>query len=127
MFGPNQSARPVGVRIPEGQSLESTNLPPLTLVHLVPLEMFGGQYSDETGRLRGGMFVKSGDDFYLVPNGEQWIGQLRPLSNKLLAQAREAYRRLVSPKDAGVPTEDTVDVIASEITKESSDGSQASP
>lgn len=117
MFQPQ--GRQVGVMIPAGQLTEEqrTNLPDLTIINLLPLEMFAAQYV-EGGRVVAGHFVKSGDDFYLDPNGRQWLNNLRPLSAKLKESAAEGYRKLKGAVPAELPTTDQVDIVAEEVAKD---------
>lgn len=114
----NTATRPVGVKIPEGQLSERTDLPSLTLVHLVPMEFLAAQYVDKSGKMVTGLFVKSGSDWYQAPNGEQWLAQFRPLSPKMEANAKEKYSKLTGKSDiTDVPLTDNVDVIAEETVE----------
>ena len=110
----NTQQRPVGVKIPEGQLAEKSDLPSLTLIHLMLLEFCAAQYVDKSGRKVTGLFVKSGKDWYQAPNGEQWLAQFRELSDKMLKNTLDKYAHLKGTDPADVPTEDNVDVIAGE-------------
>jgi hypothetical protein len=111
----NTQQRPVGVKIPEGQLSERSDLPSLTLVHLMPLEFMAAQYVDKSGKKVVGLFVKNGKDWYQAPNGDQWLSQFRALSPKMEENAKAMYAKNTGITDTtDVPLEDNVDVIAGE-------------
>ena len=113
----NTQTRPVGVKIPEGQLSERSDLPSLTLVHLMPLEFMAAQYVDKAGKKVTGLFVKNGEDWYQAPNGDQWLAQFRTLSPKMDENAKAMYAKITGvPDNADVPLEDNVDVIAGETS-----------
>lgn len=110
------SGRIVGVTTPEQLGRAPDGVPDLTVMHLKKLEFFGAQYT-ENGKVRGGMLVKDGDEFYLDPAGEQWTSRLRPLSDKLRKSAMDKYIALVGVDAKDLPMQDSVDVVAEEMTK----------
>ena len=112
MPGPN-AGRVVGVTIPNQDGRAPDGVPDLTVLHLKELRMFGAQYT-ENGKLKSGMLVKDGDQFYLDPAGGDWVNRLRPLSDKLNKSATDKFEQQqpLAPKD--LPIEDSVDVVAAE-------------
>lgn len=115
MSGTSASGRVVGVTIPEGQNTERSNLPDLTIVNLAPLEFFAAQYV-ENGKLRMGMYIKAGNVTYLDPDGERWVNRLRQLSDKLAKNFGVKYAQMHGVQPGDVPLEDSVDVVAKELT-----------
>jgi hypothetical protein len=110
------SGRIVGVTIPEQLGRSPEGVPDLTVLSLQKLEFFGAQYT-ENGKIRMGLLVKSGEDFYLDPRGDQWVGGLRPLSDKLKKSAMDKYIAVVGVDAKDLPIEDNVDVVAQEVSE----------
>lgn len=114
---PGQNAgRVVGVTTPEQLGRAPDGVPDLTVMHLKELRMFGAQYT-ENGKIRAGMFVKDGDEFYLDPSGGEWVNRLRPLSEKLSKSATAKFEQLQGITAKDLPMEDNVDIVATELTK----------
>jgi hypothetical protein len=102
------------VKIPEGQINERTDRPDLTISHMLPMEFFAAQYV-EANKLKSGLFVLSGGQFYLAPSGAEWLAGMRPLSDKMAANAQELYDRVHGGVPGDVPTEDIVDILGKDM------------
>lgn len=110
--------RSAGVAIPEGQNLTRSDLPSLTITSMVRIDFLAMQYVDDGGRVRSGLVCRAGDAFYLAPNGDQWLGQMRPLSERMAANTKAMFMRLYGESGPGeVPSGDDVDIIATEVAK----------
>ena len=111
MYGQAAGRRPVGVKIPVDQNTEQSNKPDLTIENIAPIEFLAAQYV-EKGKIKVGLFCLSGGVFYLAPEGDTWLQKMRPLSEKLTNNVRDAYDRMYGASPAEVPSEDVVDIIA---------------
>lgn len=115
---PNAQGRHVGVKIPQGQLEERTNLADLTVVSVNPMQMIGMVYV-ESGKLKRALVVKDVEgNLYLAPNGDQWIVGLRPLSDKLSKNVVDALHIVQGTAPEDLPTTDSVDVIAGDMAAE---------
>ncbi len=111
------SSNPRSVTIPEGQISERSDLPPLTITSFAELKMFGLTFVDANGRERPMLVVLCSDgSLHSAPDGEQWIGRLRPLSTKMAESFNKVYRDLTNTSGingpTNVPDKDNVDIIA---------------
>ncbi len=125
----NPSPRHVGVKIPTGQIYDKSDQPALTITGLVELKFYAVQYVDKRGSKRSMLAMKSADgEVYEAPNGSAWLNDAKPLSDQLKKNLENV---LASAPRAGskvadlVPTEDVVDVLATEIS--SDEGADATP
>lgn len=111
---PGQNAgRVVGVTTPEQLGRAPDGVPDLTVMHMKELRMFGAQYT-ENGKVKAGMLVKDGDEWYLDPSGGDWVNRLRPLSEKLSKSAAARFDSLQGLTAKDLPMEDAVDIVAAE-------------
>jgi len=112
MFNGNNSGvggRQVGVQIPAGQRREPTTGKPETLMNLIEAKSYGVQYVDTNGNIIKTMIMSFGESWYIVPNGESFVGSLKPINGKswLVQQAKDKLSALTPTV---VPSEDTVDI-----------------
>lgn len=110
--------RHVGVMIPEGQSKEPSSLAELTVTSINKLEFFGITYV-EKAKLTPGLVVRDAEgNYYLAPNGVQWVQGLRQLSDKLTANVKDMVARVEGVPPEELPMDDNVDVIAGDMAAE---------
>lgn len=101
-----QGPRQIGVRTPDNYSTEQ--LPTRTLVHCIPLQMYGIAYGDDSGKAHISIAMKMGDEWYMPPNAEEWAGKVKPLASWL---GKQCEAKSIATKDVSVPKSDTVDVM----------------
>lgn len=116
----NPSPRHVGVKIPTGQIYDKSNAPALTIEGLVELKFYAVQYVDRKGSKVSMLVMKSAaGEMYEAPNGASWLNDAKLLSD---AMKKNMEAVLASAPRAGdeaadlIPTEDAVDVLATEVT-----------
>lgn len=115
----NPSPRQVGVKIPTGQIYDKSDSPALTIEGLVELKFYAVQYVDKKGNKVSMLVMKSAaGDLYEAPNGASWLNDAKLLSDQMKKNVETV---LASAPRAGssiadiVPTQDAVDVLATEV------------
>lgn len=83
---------------------------PRSLANCAPMQMYGIQYGDASGKLHVAVVVKIGDQWYMPPNAEAWAGQLQPLT-PWLTKLLEADTAKKEVKDTSVPKMDSVNIM----------------
>lgn len=118
----NPIPRQVGVKIPTGQLYDKSDNPALTIEGLVELKFYAVQYADKKGNKVSMLVMKSAaGDMYEAPNGASWLNDAKLLSDQLkknIEMVLASAPRAVSSIADSVPTEDFVEVIATEVTQE---------
>jgi hypothetical protein len=115
----NPSPRQVGVKIPTGQIYDKSNQPALTVVGLVELKFYAVEYVDRKGNKVPMLVMKSAaGEMYEAPNGSAWLNDAKMLSDQMKKNVEAVLA--TAPRAGGsvadtVPTEDTVDVLATEV------------
>lgn len=118
MYG--NAARAAGVKIPDGQLFDRSDKPSLTLTGLLPLQFHAMRYVDNKGQEVAELVVQAGDEIYMAPDGAQWLAKMRPLSAAMKEKVIHALQSM-SPSQMDIPTQDNVDVVASEISQAQDD------
>ena len=118
----NPSPRHVGVKIPTGQLYDKSDKPALTVVGLVELKFYAVQFVDKKGTKVPMLAMKSADgELYEAPNGTAWLNDAKPLSQQLKTNIEDVLAtapRAGSSVADNVPTEDAVEVMATEVVAE---------
>jgi hypothetical protein len=102
---------PTGVAVPAGQRREIERAEPGKVLSVIPLEALGVRYTREDGRVLREVWYRAGDTFYVPPQAEEFATALKEVKEKYAKQIRAqlASQQVAS---AGVPVEDTVDVVS---------------
>lgn len=112
------NTRQVGVKIPTGQMYDKSDDPALTIKGLVELKFYAIEYVDKKGNKVPMLVIKTAaGELYEAPNGTSWLSDAKMLSDQLKKNVEGVLAtapRVGSPAD-NVPTQDTVDVIATEV------------
>ena len=98
--------RQVGVRTPDSQNNTGTG-EPSKVYHVVPMEVFAIEYTDEFGKKHSNIAYMTGGVVYLAPEGERWAASLKQAS-KYVTDAVLSSR---PSKNTTVPQQDDVDVM----------------
>ena len=118
----NPSPRQVGVKIPTGQLYDKSDQPALTVIGLVELKFYAVEYVDKKGSKVPMLCMKSAaGDFYEAPNGSIWLNDAKHLSDQMKKNIEAVLA--TAPRAGGsdadmVPTQDAVDVLATEVSAE---------
>jgi len=113
MYEQQHVRRHPGVKVPEGQNIDRTDKPDLTVLDMVDVQMKAGRYV-ENGKIRTGLFLLVGKVWHLAPDGEAWLRKCRQVSEKLTKNIVDFVEARDGVHDKDVPATDTVDVIAAE-------------
>lgn len=83
--------------------------------HVIPMEMFAVQYTNDAGKVIDTVVFKMGGQWYRDPNGEAWAGKLVPVpQDSYLAQQAEGILASRAPAPVGgvaVASDDAVDIM----------------
>ena len=107
------AVRQTGVRIPDDQLTQGQGAPN-TVGHVIPAQMVAVQYFDEYGKGHNTVLLRVGTELYHAPNGEQWAAALKQAAPWL----KEVVMPELDSEKVPIPTEDEVDVVASETAAE---------
>lgn len=83
--------RMVGVRIPEAQGREMSDLPTNSVVQLVEMKICGVGIVDDTGSIVSTVAYRVGAEWWTDPNGEAWMKGLLRAGKDLSEELEDAY------------------------------------
>lgn len=121
----NPSPRQVGVKIPTGQIYDKSDRPALTIEGLVELKFYAVQYVDKKGTKVPMLVIKDASgELYEAPNGTSWLNDAKLLSDQMKKNVESVL--LTAPRAGSsvadnVPTQDSVDVLAIEVSQAAND------
>ena len=108
----NMGMRPVGVRLPEGQTQSPSTGEPLSVVSFARAETYAVEYYDQNGAKQTELLHCVNGSWWQAPNGRNYAAQLKPLSpnNKLVRELEERRQeRVAAPLPLAIP-KDAVNV-----------------
>lgn len=107
MINTQSNPKAQGVHVPQGRDVDH---PPRTILNVVPMQMFGVEYTDDSGQKHITTVVRAGNMIYFAPNGELWTSQLTPLKAEWFAKQFLAKAGSPDAPDV-IPVKDTVEVM----------------